>query len=238
MFSRSKGADKIDPSKKMNSSDAAMSDSEDMFGLDWMVKFAKLAQDELTMKNRIMVWMMVALSISLGFNVVLYNKVPDPKVLSTTTDGKYRPIPTLDEPIYNQKQIMSWAEKCVSTIYDLNYNSWNRQIQNNTECLSDNARAGFAKSLETIGVLSYLTPELQGIASAVPRQAIYRKGWLNDDGYYQWVVDIPYRISIDGRRHGTIDVVMTMLIKRVSLNWRDSGVWVETYQIKPAGGGR
>jgi len=135
----------------MNSSDAAMSDSEDMFGLDWMVKFAKLAQDELTMKNRIMVWMMVALSISLGFNVVLYNKVPDPKVLSTTTDGKYRPIPTLDEPIYNQKQIMSWAEKCVSTIYDLNYNSWNRQIQNNTECLSDNARAGFAKSNPGIG---------------------------------------------------------------------------------------
>lgn len=197
------------------------------------------AAEDRRSKNRMIFCLVGLLGLSISWNFYQTITAPEPRLLGETPDGRIRPLPLLTDPMYSQKEILGWAEKCVVKIYNLSYVDWQKTIANDTECLSDKAREDFTASLRKVGVLDYLTPEKQGTVYAVPRQPILRKSMAGPGGYSQWVVDVPYRIAVDGKQRGSLDVVMTMRIRRVSLTWRESGIWVDEYIVSPkrSGGG-
>lgn len=84
-------------------------------------------------------------------------------------------------------------------------------------------------------MLENLTAEFQGTLYAVTEQSVLVDTTPGAGGYAQWVVDVPYRVMLDGKRRAQIDVVMRMRIRRVSLLWRDAGIWVDSYIVKPRG---
>jgi len=210
----------------------------DFHGVSALIQMGLTSADERKAKNRIIFFLCALLCVSLTWNVVQSVYQPEPKLLGETPDGRIRPLPLLSDPMFSSKEILGWAEKCVQKIYNLSYVDWQTTIRNDTECLSDKARADFANSLGKIGVFKYLNPELQGTLYAVPGQPVMRKAWLDKGGYNQWIVDVPYRIAVDGKQRGSLEVVMTMRIRRVSLTWREAGIWVDEYQVVPkkAGG--
>lgn len=205
----------------------------DFQGVAALIQMGLSSADERKAKNRIIFFLCAVLFVSLTWNVIQSSNRPEPKLLGETPDGRIRPLPLLSDPIFTSKEILGWAEKCVTKIYNLSYVDWQTTIRNETECLSDKARADFASSLEKIGVFKYLNPELQGTLYAVPGQPVLRNSWLGEGGYNQWIVDVPYRIAVDGKQRGSLEVIMTMRIRRVSLTWRDDGVWVDEYQVVP-----
>jgi hypothetical protein len=205
----------------------------DFQGVAALIQMGLSSADERKAKNRIIFFLCAVLFVSLTWNVIQSSNRPEPKLLGETPDGRIRPLPLLSDPIFTSKEILGWAEKCVTKIYNLSYVDWQTTIRNETECLSDKARADFASSLEKIGVFKYLNPELQGTLYAVPGQPVLRNSWLSEGGYNQWIVDVPYRIAVDGKQRGSLEVIMTMRIRRVSLTWRDDGVWVDEYQVVP-----
>lgn len=210
----------------------------DLHGVSALIRLGLNATDERKAKNRIILFLCAALTVSLVWNVVQTMTRPEPKLLGETPDGRIRPLPLLSDPIFNSKEILGWAEKCVTKIYNLSYVNWETQIANETQCLSDKARENFAASLRKIGVFQYLNPDKQGTLYAVPGQPVLKKSWLGPEGYNQWVVEVPYRIAVDGKQRGSLEVVMTMRIRRVSLILRDDGIWVDEYMVAPrrAGG--
>nr|WP_262381267.1 MULTISPECIES: DotI/IcmL family type IV secretion protein [unclassified Pseudomonas] len=165
--------------------------------------------------------------------MIQYKYQPEPKLLSETTDGRIRPLPLLNDPMYSQKEILAWSQKCVESVYRLSWVDWETSLSNNTFCLSDAKRSNFSDSLKKIGVLKYLTKELQGNLYATTRSPIMRSYQLNAKGYWEWIVDVPYTVNIDGRERGTVDVVMTMKVRRTSLVLREDGLWVDSYRIVP-----
>lgn len=207
----------------------------DFQGLASMIELGRTAATELRSKNRFMVGLLVLLTLSMSGNFVQYVNKPEPRLLGETPDGRIRPLPLLSEPLYSNADVLAWSEKCVRTIYDLTYVNWRERTQNSNECLSDGARKDFIESLSKIGVMAALQKSEQGVVYATPSGAVLRKPVMNSRGYAQWFIEVPYRISIDGRRKGSIEVVMQMLVRRVSLTWRQDGLWVETYKIKPRG---
>jgi hypothetical protein len=202
-------------------------------GLLALVHGGLAARDDKTIKNRIIFGEFVLIVMLLGWNIIQYTHQPDTKVVSETTDGRIRPLPLLDEPLYSQKEILSWATKCVESIYRLSYVDWQTSINNNTFCLADASRAGFADSIKKVGLLQYLTKENQGNIYATTLTPEMRKYQKNENGYYEWVVSVPYTVRIDGRQHGTMDLLMTMKVRRVGLSWREDGLWVENYVVRP-----
>lgn len=215
-----------------------MPDVMDFQGVSALIQLGVTAADERRAKNRIILFLCAALACSLGWNTVQSLNRPEPKLLGETPDGRIRPLPLLNAPIFTAKEILGWAERCVTKIYRLSYIDWETQIANETQCLSDKARQEFVGSLRKIGVFQYLNPEKQGTIYAVPGQPILKHSALGSGGYHQWVVEVPYRIAVDGRQRGSLEVVMTMRIRRVSLTLRDEGIWVEEYLVAPkrAGG--
>lgn len=202
-------------------------------GLVAVVRRGLESERENRFKNRLILCLVVALVISLGALFRASGVEPQIRLLGETSDGRIRPLPLLSDPIYNTGEILGWAERCVQKIYRLSFVDWKTTVQNETECLSDKARADFVNSLRTMGLLDNLTAEHQGTLYAVPEQSTLRNARLTPGGYNEWIVDVPYRVVLDGRRKGQIDVVMTMRIRRVSLTWREAGIWVESYQVSP-----
>lgn len=209
----------------------------DLHGVAALIREGKTAREDRITKNRMIFFLCLLLALSLTWNIVQSVTRPEPKLLGETPDGRIRPLPLLSNPIFSTKEILGWAEKCVTKIYNLSYVDWQTTIANETQCLSDKAREDFASSLRKIGVMQYLNPEKQGTLYAVPGQPIMRKAWVGPEGYNQWIVDVPYRISVDGKQRGSLEVVMTMRIRRVSLIWRDDGVWVDEYMVAPKSAG-
>lgn len=213
-------------------------DLADLNGLLAMAQVGLNARDEKTVKNRIIAGLFGLMLVSMTGNVVQYMHQPEPKLLGETSDGRIRPLPLLSEPMYSHKEILAWSQKCVEGAYRLSYVDWKTSLSNNTFCFSDSTRKGFSDSLQKIGVLKFLTQELQGNIYAKTMQPIMRSYSMNKKGYYEWVVDIPYTIYIDGRERGTLPVVMTMRIRRMSQTIREDGLWVDSYRVVPAGQGR
>lgn len=212
----------------------------DMYGLTAMLRAGMAARDENRVKNRIIAGLFGLFVASMCANVYLYAHQPDPRFIGETVDGRFRDLPTLNDPIYDQKQILEWSAKCVQEIYRLSYVDWQTSLHNNTLCLGDGAREGFAGSLKKIGVYDYLTPELQGNLYAVTSSPELKNQKKAEGGYSEWIVSVPYRIFIDGKQHGTLDAFMTMKIRRVPFSVRADGLWVETYVVRnrAAGQGR
>lgn len=205
----------------------------DANGLVSMIQAGLDARAEKTIKNRIIFGLFLALGCSILGNFVQYKFQPEPKLLAETTDGRIRPLPLLNDPMYSQKEILAWSQKCVESAYRLSWVDWNTSLSNNTFCFSDKSRSNFSDSLKKIGLLKYLTPELQGNLYARSMTPVMRSYQLNSKGYYEWIVDVPYTVNIDGRERGTMDVVMTMKVRRTSLVLREDGLWVESYRIVP-----
>ena len=208
-----------------------------MTGAEGMIRMGMLAEAEFKTKNRIIFVAFFLLALSLSWNLFQTITRPDPVLLGETTDGRIRPLPTLKDPIFNKKEILGWAERCVKEIYNLSYVDWKESVSN-IECLSDQARKSFVQSLGKVGVLRHLNPDMQGVVYAVPGSAYERSSTLTPGGYVQWVVAVPYTVKIDGKERGSLDVEIIMMIRRVSLTWRDDGIWVEKYEIVPRKGKR
>lgn len=226
--------------KKSDVKDDLSLSSKDMelmshHGVEGLIRVGLQAAHERVVKNRIIAGVGFLLILSVIANVFLSTNVPEPKLLGETSDGRIRPLPLLSEPMYNHKDVVAWSERCVKDIYSLSFVDWRETIQNDTFCLSDKAREGFVDSLREVGVLKYLSPDQQGVIYATPGRAVLRASALAPQGYNQWIVDVPYTVTVTGRNSGRVDLVMTMEIRRVSLTWRDAGIWVDRYVVKPAG---
>lgn len=209
-----------------------------MQGISSLIQLGLVAGDELRSKNRLLLAILMLFVISLIFNIVQYNYRPEPRLLGETSDGRIRPLPLLSDPMYSTDEILGWAERCVTKIYGLSYVDWKQTVQNETGCLSDQGRKGFVGALKKIGLLDYLNSERQGIIYAVPNGSVIRTAALTAKGYQQWIVEVPYRLNVDGRQKGAMELVMVMQIRRVSLLIREDGLWVESYEVKPRGPGR
>ena len=206
----------------------------DINGLLALLENGVAAKDSRTIKNRVIAGLFVLLGGSMIGNAYQYYLEPEVKIIGETPDGRFREIPALNVAIYNEKQIMEWGSKCVESIYRLSYVDWETSINNNSFCLSDGGRKSFKDSLVKVGLTKYLTNENQGTIYAVTSTAAIMQSKINPRaGYSEWIVRVPYRVNIDGRQRGTLDVEMTMKIRRVSFLIRGDGLWVESYVVRP-----
>lgn len=206
----------------------------DMNGLLSVIQSGLSAREEKTVKNRMIAALLILLGISMAGNAVQYKYQPPTKLLGETADGRIRELPLLSEPIYEHKEILEWATKCVQSIYRLSYvEPWDTTLKNNSFCLSDGGREDFGRSLKKVGLTEYLTRERQGTLFATPNMPEMRAYKLNKTGYYEWIVLVPYRVNIDGKSRGSMDLTIAMKIRRVSLTIRGDGLWVESFRIRP-----
>lgn len=205
----------------------------DMSGVLGLLAAGKEALTRKRSENMTIIGLVIALIISGILNLVLFNYTPEPKLLGETPDGRIRPLPLLSEPLYNTAEILAWSENCVQKMYGLSYVDWQKTVSNETTCLSDANRKSFVQSLREIGALDLLTEELQGTMYASPMGAIFQGAKLTERGYKMWKIEVPFRLRIDGKRRVNKELVAVMLVRRVSLNVRSDGIWVDKYQILP-----
>ena len=185
-------------------------------------------------------WVLLAiLTLAVVGNVIQFQYLPTTKVVSETSDGRIRPLPTMDEPVFSDQHVMNWAATKFESLYDLPFtevSSYSGRIRNFMLPKSTNQ---FVQGLRDAGIIDKVLKErrvLRGIRTAPP--TILNSFVKN--GRYIWVVEMPVSAIFEGASGASDRVVQKVVLRgfigREHLMRSDDGLVIGSIEVYPGRG--
>jgi hypothetical protein len=206
------------------------------YGGDVYAKALDTLIDENRKKGRMIFLLLFIAGGSIALNTVQFNYLPATKVVSETADGRIRPLPSLDEPIFSDTHIQNWAAEHIEKAYDLPFTELTKYQTALQKFMMKNTASDFENGLRAAGILDKIRDErriMKGIRTGLP--IITSKGEKN--GRYLWVVQMPLTYTFEGAS-GTPDVekvIVKMWVGRAHLMQFEKGLVFGTIEVYPGG---
>lgn len=190
-------------------------------------------------KARVIWFLMLLLGVSISGNVIQFQYLPASKVVSETADGRIRPLPTIDEPIFTNQQVMNWSAQKFESLYDIPFtevSSYPGRIRNFMLPKSANQ---FVQGLRDAGIIDKITKErriLRGVRTAPPTitNSFIKKG------RYIWVVEMPLSAVFEGAGGVSDRVVQNVVLRgfigREHLMRSEDGLVIGSIEVYPGRG--
>lgn len=167
------------------------------YGADVLAIALTDAVGESRRKTQFMWGLLVCLGLSILGNVFQFQYLPATKVVSETADGRIRPLPTIDEPIFTDQQVMNWAATKIETLYDINFTEVSEYPGKIRTFMLPKAADDFVAGLRSAGIIDKVISErliLRGVRSAPPT---ITSSFL-DNGRFIWVIEMPMTAIYEG----------------------------------------
>lgn len=189
-------------------------------------------------KSLWMVGLFIALSVSIVGNIVQFQYLPPTKVVSETPDGRIRPLPTIDEPIFTNEHVLNWAASKAEAAYDIPFTEINTYPGRIRDFMLEDTANQFIAALTKAGILDKVASErliLRGVRTAPPT--------LTDtkivNGRYVWTIEIPLATIYEGAKGREIEnVVLRMFVGREHLMRAEDGLVIGSINVFPGRGPR
>lgn len=188
--------------------------------------------------KRIMSALMLAILIIcvlVGALVYQILNPPAPKYFAVNPDGRLIKIPPLNEPNMTHPALLQWANMAAIAAYTYSFVNYRQELQAASAYFTPEGWQNFLSALKDSGNLDAVTSK-RLIVSAVAKAApiILKEGLLN--GVYTWQVQMPMLITYQSASQvSQQDVIVTMLIKRVSPLNSSRGVGIAQFVVASAG---
>ncbi len=178
--------------------------------------------------------LIVALLISMVFNVVLFSVRPDPKVVHLTNDLRVIEVDLLTEPYITDNGLTNWSADVVADTFSFDFENWRRRLTSVRHNYFDDAYAGLLKSLKEQSVIETIVSKrlvLNGVLDGVP--VITARGVVG--GRMSWKIEVPVMLGFGSSRgQEMVDrQVAVLLVQRVSLAEHPNGVRIKQLVLKP-----
>lgn len=190
-------------------------------------------------KTRLIWFLLFLLAASIVGNIVQFQYLPATKVVSETADGRIRPLPTIDEPIFTNQQVMNWSAQKFESLYDIPFtevSSYPGRVRNFMLPKSANQ---FVQGLRDAGIIDKVTKErriLRGVRTAPPTIT----NSFVKNGRYIWVVEMPLSAVFEGAGGVSDRVVQNVVLRgfigREHLMRSDDGLVIGSIEVYPGRG--
>lgn len=183
--------------------------------------------------------LIVAVDFVVGLVIVYINThPPKPVFFPTSINQRITQLVPLDVPNQKTSAIYQWAAQAVIASYTYNFVSYQDQLKAASGYFTAEGWAQFLEVLKKPENLPFVKAR-KAVVSAEPTRApnILVDGIMN--GTYTWRVQIPIRVTYH-LINQTIqrDVVVTMLIKRVSSVRTPRGIAISQFIVDETGEGQ
>ena len=190
-------------------------------------------------KGRVILILVIFALGLLFWNVTLHATKPEPRLLAVTKDGRYQPLPLLDEPLESRQVLMDWVRRNIPDLYDWNYANFGAELNKMRDYVQQITLEEFADDLEASGILSKVQSEFLILRASITNEPlIVNETVIN--GRRVYVVEIPMRLVYDSgdvsagkRRQINQDILFTAWIVRASILEYDAGLMLAKYSVKP-----
>lgn len=189
--------------------------------------------------------LMMALMAALGIIAILVGTLvyqitnpPTPKYFAVNPDGRVIRLPPLNEPNMTPSALLQWANMAAIAAYTYSFVNYRQELQSASTYFTPEGWQNFISALQDSGNLNAVISK-KLIVSAVAKGApvILNEGLLN--GRYTWRVQMPMLITYQSAsQKSDQDVVVTMLITRVSPLNSARGIGIAQFIVASAGGGQ
>lgn len=180
------------------------------------------------------VLMVTILSLFLAYVVT---HPPEPQYFATSINGRMTPIVPLKEPNQSDSAVLQWANQAAIVSYTYNFVNYREELQAASVFYTAEGWRQFMNALEQSNNLNVLRSK-KLVVSAVATRApiILEKGVLN--GRYSWRVQMPVLVTYQSASEfSQQNIVVTMLITRISTIESPRGIGISQMIIGAAGGG-
>lgn len=162
---------------------------------------------------------------------------PKPQYFATSINGRMTPIVALDEPNQSDSAVLQWANQAAIASYTYNFVNYQDELKAASVYYTSAGWQQFMNALQQTNNLNVLRAK-KLIVSAVATRApiILEKGMLN--GRYSWRVQMPMLVTYQSASEfSQQNIVVTMLITRISTIESPRGIGIAQMLVGAAGGG-
>ncbi len=202
-----------------------------------------LAYSEAIKESRtksVMCWVLIGLlGLSITLNLSQFQYIPPASVVSETADGRIRPLPTMDEPIFSDQHVMNWAAEKFESLYDLPFTEISTYPGRIRTFMLPKSAKEFVKGLREAGIIDKVSKErlvLRGIRTAPPTIV----DSFIDNGRFIWVIEMPLSAVFEGAGGKTNRLVQNVILRgfigREHLMRAEDGLVVGAIEVYPGRG--
>lgn len=172
----------------------------------------------------------VCLAIIAGY---LFVFKPAPQYFATSTNGGlFKMIPT-SEPTVKSEQVLSFASQAAIKTTSFDWLNYQQSLSFAQKYFTAAGSQAFENALQTSGTIKTVTDSrfsATGYITGIP--TIVKKGLIGST--YTWRVSIPMTIQYENpSRTSNQQVVVDMLVTRVSTDTNYQGILIEQYSLAP-----
>jgi len=141
--------------------------------------------------------LLALLGISMGGNIIQFNYLPQSVILSETEDGRIRPLPTIDNPIFTNAHVINWTASKLEAIYDLPFTKISVYPSKLHQFMMPNAVEQFIDGLQKAGIIDKIIDErsvMRGVRKGPP--AVTQT--MMKDGRFVWTLEMPISVIFEG----------------------------------------
>ena len=229
------------PGSNVNSGDEGVSQAAPgfMYGGDLLAISLGESLKEGRNKSKLIWALLVVLGISIAGNVVQFQYLPPTIVVSETEDGRIRPLPTIDQPIFTNQYVMTWAANMFESLYDIPFTEVSAYPGRIRNFMLPKSADQFVQGLRDAGIIDKVTQErriLRGVRTAPPTVT---NSFLKN-GRYIWVVEMPLSAVFEGAGGVSDRVVQNIVIRgyvgREHLMRSKDGLVIGSIEVYPGRG--
>lgn len=151
------------------------------------------------------------------------------KYFATTEDGRLVPMIPLNQPNLSTPALLSWVAQASAEVMTFGHHDYKRRLQEASRSFTRTGWESFTTALERSEVMDMVDKQRQ-VVTAAPGGApiITQEGMVQDR--YQWVVQLPLRVTYQsGARKSTKVLQLTLIVVRVEQLESPHGVGINQW---------
>ncbi len=159
-----------------------------------------------------------------------------PTYFATASNGEIIPLVPLNKPLVSRTALLSWAQLAVTASYTYDFANYRAQLGK----ISDNFTTGgwdnFLQALEDSNTLNTVqAKQLNVSATPAGTPVIMQQGYIGN--IYSWRVQVPIVVAYESAsERRTENLLVNVLIKRVSTVTNPAGIGVDQFIVSTAAG--
>jgi intracellular multiplication protein IcmL len=213
-----------------------LSDNEHIAAAESILRSARTFEFSYKVMARVALGLALSTTVLAATTAWLAFSRPEPRYFATTSDGQLLPPVPLDKPHQSAAEVSNFAVKAVTTslTYDFaNYRAdFNNALQYFTKPTGWNQ---FVEAVQKSQMLDLVQSRRLNTTAVANNAVIVREG-INDRGVYEWIVQIPLRVTYQSASEVTgQNFMITVNIERLQTYESPYAMAISRFIAAPGG---
>ena len=173
-------------------------------------------------------------AVSTGAVVYLATNQPEPRYFATTTNGQIQPLVPLNQPHHSNEAVANYAVTAVTSALTYSFDRYRQQFQEAQDYFTQpTGWNSFVSAVDDSKILD-LVKERRFNSTAVAQNALIVRQGVNDDGIYEWVLQMPVRVTYQSASEVTgQNLMVTVYLKRLQTYQTPAAMAIDRFVAAP-----